>query len=149
MGTALRIFRRLRDLIDVDDSAIADGYVPVYRSGSSQHEYEDFDGILPNYLGPQTLTSGATVSWDCSSGRQARLTMGHDVELQVPSNLADGETAYLAIAQDGTGGRALTLAAGLTLRAGTLGDVAGMAAGEKADLSIVRVSSDYRVFLTV
>jgi len=41
---AFRVFKRLRDLLDVDATNIGDGKVPVYRSSSSKHEYETVSG---------------------------------------------------------------------------------------------------------
>lgn len=126
------------------------GTLPVANGGTGQTSAANAANALNTaYLGPQALTSGASVSWDCSSGRSATLTLGHDAELQVPTNLADGQTASLSITQDGTGGRALTLASGLTIMTGNLADVSGMAAGDKAEVSVKRVSSDYRVFIVI
>ena len=42
--SAARILRRLRDLLDVDATNIADGKVPVYRTSSGKHEYEVVTG---------------------------------------------------------------------------------------------------------
>lgn len=102
-----------------------------------------------NLIGPQTLTSSTSVSWDCNSGRSAVLTMAHDVQLQVPTNLPDGHTASLSIIQDGSGGRELTLATGMSIMTGNLGDVGSMSPGGKAEVSVKRVGTDYRIFIVI
>ena len=102
-----------------------------------------------NLIGPQTLTSSASVSWDCNSGRSAVLTMAHDVQLQVPTNLPDGHTASLSIIQDDSGGRELTLATGMSIMTGNLGDVGNMSPGGKAEVSVKRVGTDYRIFIVI
>ena len=102
-----------------------------------------------NLIGPQTLTSSTSVSWDCNSGRSAVLTMAHDVQLQVPTNLPDGHTASLSIIQDESGGRNLTLATGMSIMTGNLGDVGNMSSGGKAEVSVKRVGTDYRIFIVI
>jgi hypothetical protein len=102
-----------------------------------------------NLIGPQTLTSSTSVSWDCNSGRSAVLTMAHDVQLQVPTNLPDGHTASLSIIQDESGGRELTLATGMSIMTGNLGDVGNMSPGGKAEVSVKRVGTDYRIFIVI
>jgi len=41
---AFRVFKRLRDLLDVDATNIGNGKVPVYRTSSGKHEYETVSG---------------------------------------------------------------------------------------------------------
>ena len=55
----------------------------------------------------QTLTDGATISWDASSGTIATVTLGGNRTLSNPSNLKVG-TYMLIIKQDATGSRLIT-----------------------------------------
>ena len=60
------------------------------------------------------LTSGTTVTVDCSLGRNFTLTLGHDVGTLTLSNLAGSGYATeieIEIKQDGTGGRTFALPA--------------------------------------
>jgi hypothetical protein len=56
---------------------------------------------------PQTLTDGATISWDMSLGFNAKVTLGGNRTLTV-SNPTAGWTYCLGVIQDGTGSRTLT-----------------------------------------
>jgi hypothetical protein len=56
---------------------------------------------------PQTLTDGATVSWDMSLGYNAKVTLGGNRTLTV-SNPVLGIDYSLAVIQDGTGSRTVT-----------------------------------------
>lgn len=57
----------------------------------------------------QTLTDGATISWDASLGRTATVTLGGNRTLANPTNLVTGGYYCLIVTQDGTGGRTLTV----------------------------------------
>jgi len=94
-----------------------------------------FDGAIETYLTPQTLTDGATVTYDTTSGVNANWTIGGDRTLSIPTNVAAGQSGRLKITQDGTGGRALTLASGWGLATGNLADVAAMTSGQVCVLS--------------
>ena len=56
---------------------------------------------------PQTLTDGATISWDMSAGFNAKVTLGGNRTLTV-SNPAVGMTYCLGVIQDATGSRTMT-----------------------------------------
>jgi hypothetical protein len=56
---------------------------------------------------PQTLTDGATISWDMSLGFNAKVTLGGNRTLTV-SNPILGWTYCLGVIQDGTGSRTMT-----------------------------------------
>ncbi len=56
----------------------------------------------------QTLTDGATVNWDMSSGYNAKVTLGGNRTLAAPTNVIEGITYTLRVIQDGTGSRLLT-----------------------------------------
>lgn len=55
----------------------------------------------------QTLTDGATINWDVSSGNIAKVTLGGNRTFAAPSNLKDG-SYILHVIQDGTGSRTIT-----------------------------------------
>jgi hypothetical protein len=55
----------------------------------------------------QTLTDGATITWDTSLGRVATVTLGGNRTIAKPTNLKVG-TYILRVYQDGTGSRTLT-----------------------------------------
>jgi hypothetical protein len=55
----------------------------------------------------QTLTDGATVSWNTANGQIAYLTLGGNRTISNPSNLKVG-TYILHLIQDGTGNRTVT-----------------------------------------
>lgn len=65
----------------------------------------------PTLLNPastdQTLTDGATISWNMNSGEIATVTLGGNRVLAAPTNLKKG-TYILHVVQDGTGSRTLT-----------------------------------------
>ena len=55
------------------------------------------------------LTDGSTVSWDVTASPVAKVTLGGNRTLALPSNpLGSGQYAFLLIIQDGTGSRTLT-----------------------------------------
>ena len=56
---------------------------------------------------PQTLTDGANISWDVSSGTFATVTLGGNRTLDNPTNLENGGTYVLIVKQDATGSRTL------------------------------------------
>ena len=58
-------------------------------------------------IGSQTLTDGATISWNANSGSVATVTLGGNRTMAAPSNLKVG-TYVLNVIQDGTGSRTLT-----------------------------------------
>ena len=55
-----------------------------------------------------TLTDGATINWDTSTGQVAKVTLGGNRTMAAPTNLIAGAFYSLNIIQDGTGGRTLT-----------------------------------------
>tara|TARA_R110001592_G_scaffold64727_2_gene198801 strand:+ start:113 stop:559 length:447 start_codon:yes stop_codon:yes gene_type:complete len=84
---------------------------------------------------PQTLTDAATITYDLSSGHNAKVTITADRTLALPTNLAEGASGVLTLTQDGTGGRALALASGWFVSAGALADITALAANEKAQIT--------------
>jgi hypothetical protein len=57
---------------------------------------------------PQTLTDGATISWDMEAGFNAKVTLGGNRTLGTPTNPKAGMTYCLAVIQDATGSRTMT-----------------------------------------
>jgi hypothetical protein len=56
----------------------------------------------------QTLTDGATISWNAASGNGAQVTLGGNRTLSNPTGLVAGQTYRLLVIQDATGGRLVT-----------------------------------------
>ena len=65
-----------------------------------------FNDASANLLS-QTLTDGATISWDTSLGRNATVTLGGNRAIANATNLKIG-TYILVVKQDGSGSRTLT-----------------------------------------
>ena len=65
------------------------------------------------------LTDAATINWDLSLGLFARVTLGGNRTLALPTNLVAGQTMILNIIQDATGGRTLTWNAAFRFAGGT------------------------------
>ncbi len=61
------------------------------------------------YFAEQTLTDGATIDWNLSTQQVAKVTLGGNRTLNAPTNQQAGAFYSLAIIQDGTGSRTLTL----------------------------------------
>lgn len=59
----------------------------------------------------QSLTDGATITWNAQSGYNARVTLGGNRTLAI-TNPQEGDYYTITIVQDGTGGRTLTLPGG-------------------------------------
>jgi hypothetical protein len=67
----------------------------------------------------QTLTDGATVSWDLSQGSMATITLGGNRTLANPTNLVNGASYILIIKQDATGSRTLSFGSSYKFPSGT------------------------------
>lgn len=67
----------------------------------------------------QTLTDGATVSWDTNSGGSAKVTLGGNRTLSNPTNTQNGAIYVLEVIQDGTGSRTLSYGTNFVWPAGT------------------------------
>jgi hypothetical protein len=70
----------------------------------------------------QTLTDGATVTYDATAGVSARVTLAGNRTLSI-TNMNNGMYLTLVVIQDGTGGRTLTLPAGTRVVNGGAGAV--------------------------
>ena len=60
------------------------------------------------YSPQQTLTDGATISWNVQAGQVAAVTLGGNRTLAAPATLQNGAFYALAVIQDATGSRTLT-----------------------------------------
>jgi hypothetical protein len=63
------------------------------------------------YTAYQTLTDGATITWNMANGYNATVTLGGNRTLSI-TNVANGMSGCLIVKQDATGSRTLTLPAG-------------------------------------
>lgn len=98
-------------------------------------------GYLDGQKPFQTLTDGATITWDYSEGYNAKVTLGGNRTLAI-SNAADGDDGLLMVVQDGTGGRSLALPAGSKVLNGGGGAIAlSSAAGAVDFVAFVKVGS--------
>ena len=63
------------------------------------------------YTAFQSLSDGATITWNMANGYNAKVTLGGNRTLSI-TNVADGMSGCLIVTQDGTGSRTLTLPSG-------------------------------------
>lgn len=93
--------------------------------------------------GEQSLTDGTTITWNCSNGLNAAVTLGGNRTLSI-SNAAAGDVGIVRVAQDGTGSRTLTLPSG-SLVANTGAGVVTLStgAGKKDLLSFYYDGTNY------
>lgn len=83
----------------------------------------------------QTLTDGATVTWNMVNGYNAKVTLGGNRTL-APTNIQEGDGGALLVIQDGTGGRTLTVPGGsVTLNA---------APGDSTVIGFLRINNAYK-----
>jgi len=81
----------------------------------------------------QTLTDGATVTYDATAGVSARVTLGGNRTLSI-TNMNNGMYLTLVVIQDGTGGRTLTLPSGVKVVNGGAGAVTLSSAANARDI---------------
>ena len=55
-----------------------------------------------------TLTDGASIAWDASTGQVAKVTLGGNRTFAAPTNLVTGSFYSILVVQDGTGSRTAT-----------------------------------------
>lgn len=73
------------------------------------------DITLASTSGRVSLSDGATITMDLSTGYLFKVTLGGNRALAV-SNDADDDRFGIRVTQDGTGGRTLTLLSGATIK---------------------------------
>ena len=89
---------------------------------------------------PNTLTHGANIATDAALSNVFDVTLsGATAQLDNPTNLADGQTIRWRVAQDGTGGRALTFGTNFDWGSDAAPDLTTEAAGA---LTIITGTSD-------
>ena len=71
------------------------------------------------YFAEQTLTDGATITWNASTQQVAKVTLGGNRTLSAPSNGVTGQFISLAVIQDSTGSRTLTWNSAYVFTGGT------------------------------
>jgi len=81
----------------------------------------------------QTLTDGATVTFSATAGVSARVTLAGNRTLSI-TNMNNGMYLTLVVIQDGTGGRTLTLPAGVKVMNGGAGAVTLSSAANARDI---------------
>lgn len=126
-------------ITDFADSVAANSAVAANTAKVGAVEYIGGTNAL-------TISAGA-VAVNAANGRSQKLTLTADVtSFGIPSNLADGQSMTIAGKQDGTGGRAFTLAAGYVIIGGGLqADISALTANKRFLLAIVRDGSSYLV----
>lgn len=65
------------------------------------------------------LTDAATINWNLDAAQNAKVTLGGNRTLALPTNIVDGGLYTLEVTQDGTGNRTLTFASGYLWAGGT------------------------------
>tara|TARA_R100001463_G_scaffold114315_2_gene169525 strand:+ start:6500 stop:7270 length:771 start_codon:yes stop_codon:yes gene_type:complete len=96
----------------------------------------------------QTLTDGASISWDYSLGYNAKVTLAGNRALAEPTNTSDGDYGTLVVTQDATGSRTLSLPASFKVVNGGSGAVTLSTAANSVDsISWVKNGSDFLVTL--
>lgn len=70
-------------------------------------------------FGTATLTDAATIAWNLDSAQVAKVTLGGNRTLGLPTNMVDGGTYILRVIQDGTGSRTLAYNAAFKWPSGT------------------------------
>ena len=66
-----------------------------------------------------TLTDAATIAVDMDDNNNFKVTLGGDRTLGNPTNVVEGQTGFIEVHQDGTGGRTLAYAANYRFVGGT------------------------------
>jgi hypothetical protein len=83
----------------------------ISMTANNYFSYNSSTGVISPNMAYGTLTDGATVSWDASTGLNKKVTIAGDRTLSI-TNLNSGDCGIIWVTQDGTGGRTLTLPGG-------------------------------------
>lgn len=106
--TAIFFNDSIDSIFPVNASTLAsrDGAIDLGRSSTRFKNLYLNGGAV---ISEQTLTDGATISWDVSTKSVAKVTLGGNRTISAPSNaLNAGQFVSLLVIQDGTGSRTLT-----------------------------------------
>lgn len=87
------------------------------RIDSIVKDVEDIDDKISTSI--QTLTDGATISWDINDGVNAVVTLEGNRTLSNPSNVISGRLLKLIVKQDSTGSRTLSFGTAYKFPSGT------------------------------
>lgn len=93
-----------------------------------------------------TLTDAATIAVDMSTFINATVTLGGNRTLGNPTNPKPGQTGYIRVVQDGTGGRTLSFASNYEFKGGTAPTLS--TAASKQDMLFYVVISSTRILIT-
>jgi hypothetical protein len=93
------------------------------NASESSAQHDGSDGLRfrsgQAYPVSQTLTDGATISWDVSLGQNATVTLAGNRTLAAPTNMTTGCFYLIEVRQDATGSRTLAWNAIFKFAAGT------------------------------
>lgn len=110
---------RIQDMTDFGSAGagLVDGYVLTWDESNSLFYLappNDLE-LLKQSAAFQTLSPGATISWDLLLGYNAKVTIGASANaIQTPTNPHEGLTYTLVIIQDGTGNRTVSWPASIS-----------------------------------
>lgn len=115
-GTILNEFLEIEHNSDgthIDATTIQKGVVELATQSEVDTGTDTERAVVPATLqeklySTQTLTDGATISWDLSLGAFAEVTLGGNRTLSSPTNMVNGASYILIVKQDGTGSRTLS-----------------------------------------
>lgn len=111
-GTILNTYLQVEHNADgthFDASATVKGVVELATAAEVNAGSSTTLAVTPATLyTTQTLTDGASISWDLSLGAMATVTLTDNRALANPTNLVAGASYILIVKQDGTGGRTLS-----------------------------------------
>jgi hypothetical protein len=141
-GASWEIFLTIPSILTIDQSTAEAGTNNIIQYAVTALRLDQAaKATLNRRLADQTLTPGATVTYDCATSVNATWTIGQDSTLSIPTNTRSGDSGSVVITQGGAGGWALTLPSGWGLSSGDVLDVAEMATGEICMLSWRRLTS--------
>jgi len=100
-GTTLQSLTTKMTLTKAGDLELAN--TPTSASHATRKDYVD----TKQGASTQTLSDGANISWNISSGTNATVTLAGNRTIDNPTNMVAGQMHILIVNQDGTGGRTL------------------------------------------